>query len=128
MEIVTQNATSLAWVGDAVMSLEVREHLLELGFQNANKLQKKSIQYCSARAQAKILDQMMAEEFFTNDELEILARGRNATVHTKAKNADGQTYMKATALEAMLGYLRLYNHPDRLEACLKRIIELGDTL
>lgn len=128
MEIVTQNATSLAWVGDAVMSLKVREHLLDLGFQNANKLQKKSIQYCSARAQAKILDHMMEENFFTEEELEILARGRNATVHTKAKNADGQTYMKATALEAMLGYLRLYKHSERLEVCLERIIELGDTL
>ena len=128
MEIVTQNATSLAWVGDAIMSLRVREHLLELGFQNANKLQKKSIQYCSARGQAKILDQMMAQDFFTEDELEILARGRNATVHTKAKNADGQTYMKATALEAMLGYLHLYKHAERLEVCLERIIELGDTL
>ena len=128
MEIVTQNATSLAWVGDAVMSLKVREHLLDLGFQNANKLQKKSIQYCSARAQAKILDHMMEENFFNEDELEILARGRNATVHTKAKNADGQTYMKATALEALLGYLRLYKHSQRLEACLERIIELGDTL
>ena len=128
MEIVTQNATSLAWVGDAIMSLRVREHLLQLGFQNANKLQKKSIQYCSARGQAKILDQMMEENFFTEDELEMLARGRNATVHTKAKNADGQTYMKATALEAMLGYLHLYKHSQRLETCLERIIELGDTL
>ena len=128
MEIVTQNATSLAWIGDAIMSVVVREHLLDLGFQNANKLQKKSIKYCSAKGQAKVLDQMLESNYFKEDEKEILARGRNANVHTKAKNADGQTYMKATALEALLGYLYLYHHDERLKECLTHIIKLGDNL
>ncbi len=45
MEIVTENATSLAWIGDAVMSLAVREHLLSLGFRKAHVLQKKKCCY-----------------------------------------------------------------------------------
>lgn len=128
MEIVTQNATSLAWIGDAIMSLKVRKHLLDLGYRKANILQKKNAVICSAKGQACILDQMMQDDFFNEDEKEILARGRNATIHSKAKNASGKTYLKATALEALLGYLYLYDHKERLNVCLNRIIELGDQL
>lgn len=45
MEIVTENATSLAWIGDAVMSLAVREHLLSLGYRKAHVLQKKMLSF-----------------------------------------------------------------------------------
>ncbi|MDY2957549.1 Mini-ribonuclease 3 [Floccifex sp.] len=128
MEIVKENATSLAWIGDAIMSLRVREHLLAKGYQKPNILQKKSSRICSAKGQASILETMMDENFFNEDENVILNRGRNATIHSKAKNADGSTYLKATALEALLGYLYLYKHEQRLEMCLDRIIELGDSL
>lgn len=128
MEIVVQNATSLAWMGDAYMSLCVRKHLLDKGFQNANTLQKKSAKICSAKGQAKILEQMMEADFFSEDEKQIISRGRNATIHSKAKNADGKTYLQATALEAVLGYLYLYNHFDRLDQCMNEIIRLGDLL
>ena len=128
MEIVVQNATSLAWIGDAIYSLKVREHLLEKGYQKADVLQKKSSKICSAKGQAKILEKLNEMNFFNEDEKEILARGRNATIHSKAKNADGKTYLMATALEAVLGYMYLYKHMDRLALCLDQIIEIGDSL
>ncbi len=128
MEIVVENATSLAWMGDAYMSLCVRKHLLNKGYQNANTLQKKSTKFCSAKGQAKILEQMLKDDFFTKDEKDIISRGRNATIHSKAKNADGKTYLQATALEAVLGYLYLYHHEDRLIQCMDEIIRLGDLL
>lgn len=128
MEIVTQNATNLAWMGDALMTLAVRSHLLEQGFTKANVLQKKSARINSAKGQSYILEQLEKENFFDEDEMEILRRGRNATVHSKAKNADGRTYMRSTALEALIGYLYLYHHEKRLEQLLHRILELGDTL
>lgn len=128
MEIVTENATSLAWIGDAVMSLAVREHLLSLGYRKAHVLQKKNAVICSAKGQSVMLNTMMDEDFFTEDEKTILARGRNATIHSKAKNATHKTYLEATALESMLGYLYLYGHQDRLKACLDRIIDIGDSL
>ena len=123
MEIVTENATSLAWIGDAVMSLAVREHL-----RKAHVLQKKNAVICSAKGQSVMLNTMMDEDFFTEDEKTILARGRNATIHSKAKNATHKTYLEATALESMLGYLYLYGHQDRLKVCLDRIIDIGDSL
>ena len=128
MEIVTHNATSLAWMGDALMTLRVREHLLDKGYQKADLLQKKSARICSAKAQAKILEALKEEDFFTDEEHRILQRGRNATIHSKAKNADGKTYLEATALEALLGYLYLYGHVERLEVCLQEILKKGDSL
>lgn len=125
MEIVTQNATSLAWIGDALMTLYVREYLLKKGYQKPDLLQKKSAHICSARAQSMILQKMLEEAYFTDEEKEILHRGRNATIHSKAKNASQKEYLEATALEAVLGYMRLYHHDDRLHQTLQHIVKLG---
>ncbi len=128
MEIVTHNATSLAWIGDAVMSLSVREHLLKKGYRKPDVLQKMSARICSAKGQASILQQLEQKNWFDEQEKVILHRGRNATIHTKAKNASQQTYLQATSLEALLGYLYLYEHEERLQALLGEIKELGDLL
>lgn len=128
MEIVTENATSLAWIGDAIMTLKVREHILKKGYRKADILQKKSARICSAKGQAFILSTLREENYFNAEECEILQRGRNATIHSKAKNADGKTYLEATALEALIGYLYLYEHQDRLEQLLNKVIEYGDKL
>lgn len=128
MEIVQQNAISLAWMGDAIMTMHVRKHVLEKGIQNPHKLQRMSAKVCSAKGQSAILDILNRDDFFTADEKEILRRGRNASPHTKAKNATSQQYMKATALEACIGYLYLYDHIDRLMLLMDQIIQLGDQL
>lgn len=128
MEIVTENATSLAWIGDAYMTLLVRERLLSKGYRKADILQRKSARICSAKGQFKILTTLKDENFFLDDEKEILQRGRNATIHSKAKNADGKTYLEATALEALIGYLYLYKHEERLEILMSKVLELGDLL
>ncbi|MCF0106820.1 MAG: hypothetical protein HUJ53_08670 [Holdemanella sp.] len=128
MEIVTENATSLAWLGDAIMTFEIRKHILEKGYRKADVLQKKSARICSAKGQSIILNALVEADFFTEDEKMILNRGRNATIHSKAKNADGKTYLEATALEALLGYLYLYHHEERLKMLLDEIVRLGDSL
>ena len=128
MEIVTENATSLAWIGDAIMTLKVREHILKKGYRKADILQKKSARICSAKGQACILSTLREENFFNEVECEILQRGRNATIHSKAKNADGKTYLEAIHW-TLIGYLYLYNeHQDRLEQLLDKVIEYGDKL
>lgn len=128
MEIVTHNATSLAWMGDAIMTLALREHLLDKGYQKADVLQKKSAKINSAKGQSAILTKLLDEDFFNEDEKIILHRGKNAAIHSKAKNADVKTYLRATALEALIGYLYLYGHIQRLDQLMDRILELGDEL
>lgn len=126
MEIVTENAVTLAWLGDAIMNTYIREHLLKKGYTRVDDLQKKSTRYLSAIAQSRMLRRLEEDEYFTEDENTILKRGKAARIHTKAKNADVREYLQATALEALLGYLHLYHHPERLESLLERLAEIGD--
>lgn len=128
MEIVTENATSLAWIGDAVISVHVRVHLVKQGYQNPHKLQKMSSVICCAKGQSKILQQMIQNEIFTQEELEILRRGRNANIHSRAKHASAKEYLDATALESCFGYLYLYKHEERLNHLLEEMMKLGEML
>lgn len=72
MEIVSYNGTTLAFIGDAVMTLWVREYLVNKGYQKPNDLQKMTSQYVSAKAQANYLTTLMDRNFFDEDELEII--------------------------------------------------------
>ena len=75
-----------------------------------------------------MLRQLEEKAFFDEDEQEILRRGRNASIHTKAKNADIMTYRYATALEAVIGYLYLFGKAQRLETLWQSLIRIGETL
>ena len=114
MEIVPYNGTTLAFIGDAVMTLYIREKLVKAGYQRPNDLQKMTSQYVSAKAQANYLTQLIDLEFFNEEELEIIKRGRNAQTKTIAKNADVITYRLATGFEAIIGYYYLMNNENRL--------------
>ncbi len=120
-EIVLENGNTLAFIGDAIYSLLVREHFIRLGFHKPNILQQKSVQFVSAKAQAEILRKLLAENKFSETELEIIHRGRNAKSDSVAKNADIIDYRMATGLEALFGYLYLYHHNDRLNELFEKI-------
>lgn len=120
------NGTTLAYVGDAVMSLWVRERQVQEGWQKPAILQRQSIAWVSARAQAKFLDVLMREAFFTPEEMDIVKRGRNAKSASNAKNASVQDYRMATGLEAVIGYLYLNKQEERLQALWAKIQEIGE--
>ncbi len=71
-EIVLENGNTLAFIGDAIYSLLVREHFIRLGFHKPNILQQKSVQFVSAKAQAEILRKLLSENEFNEIELEII--------------------------------------------------------
>ena len=104
MEVVNYNGTSLAFIGDAWMSLQVRLYMLEKGFQKPGILQKKCSEWVCAGAQAKMLLELQEQGFFTEEEEAIIQRGRNASIRTFAKSADVMTYRHSTAFEAVMGY------------------------
>lgn len=123
-EIVIENGNALAFVGDAIYGLLVKEHFIRLGFHKPNVLQRKTVQFVSATAQARLLRTLIEQQFFTEDEMEIIMRGRNAKSESVAKNADIIDYRMSTAFEALFGYLYLYHHHDRMHTLFKTIIEL----
>lgn len=111
-----------AYMGDAVYEQYVRDYIIHQGLAKNGALHQKSIKYVSANAQVKILKKI--DDFLTDDEKEIVKRGRNSNPHSHAKNADIVDYKWATGLEALIGYLYLTNNKKRLDYILKKIIEV----
>ena len=81
MEIVNYNGTSLAFIGDAWMSLKVRMRVLEQGYQRPRELQRRCSSWECAHAQARMLRQLEEEAFFDEDEQEISIPPRTQCDH-----------------------------------------------
>ena len=111
----------LAYMGDAVYEKYIREYVIRQGLCKNGLLHKKTIKYVSAKAQAEILKKL--EEKLTEDELDIVRRGRNSNPHSTAKNADVIDYKYATGFEALIGYLYLTKQEERLEEVLKECVK-----
>ncbi len=110
-DIRTYSPLTLAYIGDAIYDLIVRTVVVSRANRPANELHRTTVRYVSAGAQAKIADALW--ESFTEEEQSVFRRGRNAKPHTTAKNATTQDYLKATGLEAVLGYLYLTDDMER---------------
>jgi ribonuclease III family protein len=115
------NALALAYMGDAVYEMYVRQLLLTKGRIKPNQLHRAATSYVSAKAQAAILRKLYENNELTEEEQAIVKRGRNAKSGTTPKNTDVQTYKHSTAFEALIGYLFLLNRTDRLEELLSKI-------
>jgi Uncharacterized protein conserved in bacteria len=101
---------SLAFLGDAVLELFVREKLVELGF-SVGKLNELKVKYVSATSQAAAVKELMT--VFTEQEQDVFSRGRNAKTNSGAKNAKLADYKQATGLEAVFGYLHITGNTKR---------------
>ena len=109
-----------AYIGDCVYELFIRMHLINTTRLKPHKLHIESIQYVKAKAQAEILEKVM--DHLTEQEIEIVKRGRNAENHHLPKNATVQDYMYSTAFEALIGYLYLTKQDERLNEILQLCI------
>lgn len=94
-----------AYIGDAVFELYIREKLVKNTKLKPHKLHIESIKHVKASAQAETLKKL--EEKLTDEEKEIVRRGRNTKNHHLPKNANVNDYMYSTAFEGLIGYLYL---------------------
>jgi len=120
MNTKTINIQVLALLGDAVYSLFIREKLIKEGINDSNKLQKLIIEYVSAKGEVKALNYLIDNNLLTNDELDIVKRGRNYKNNSHPKNTDIITYKLSTGFESLLGDLYL-NDTERLYEILNLI-------
>jgi ribonuclease-3 family protein len=130
IDLAQQNGLSLAYIGDAIYELEVRERLLKKGQTRVNDLQKMSRNYVSAKAHAALYQLMVDEDMLTTEEVRYFKRGRNANSHTKAKNTDVLTYRISTGVEALFGYLYITHQLTRINQLMDWIfkqVENGKT-
>lgn len=114
------NIQVLALLGDAIYSLYIREELIKQGINNIEKLQKKQVEYVSAKGETKILNYLIDNNILTEEELDIVKRGRNYKNNSHPKNTDIITYKLSTGFESLLGDLYL-NNKNRLEEILNLI-------
>lgn len=110
-----------AYVGDCVYELFIRNELVNNTKLNPHKLHIESIKYVKAKAQAEIL--MKITDCLTEEEKDIVRRGRNAENHHLPKNSNKTDYMYATAFEALIGYLYLSKQDERLNEILNKVFE-----
>lgn len=112
----------LAYVGDAVYELAIREFLVGQGFIKVNQLHREAVKYVRAGAQAKAL--FALEDQLSEQETAVVRRGRNAKSGTPPRGADIVEYRHATALEALIGYLYLQGKQDRVGEIVDFAIEV----
>ena len=120
-EINTMSPLTWAYIGDNVYELFIRTHLINTTKLKPHELHVEAIKYVKAEAQATILEKINDE--LTEEEKDIVRRGRNAENHHVPKNVSVQTYMYATAFESLIGYLYLTKQDDRLYSILNMCIE-----
>jgi ribonuclease-3 family protein len=120
------NGLALAYMGDAAYEIAIRKHLLNEGQTKPNQLHHRATHYVSAKAQASLIQGMLEYDVLTEDEMSYYKRGRNSKSHTKAKNADSQTYTKSTGFEALIGYLYLTDQDERLNEIISWCIRFID--
>lgn len=108
----------LAFVGDAVYSLFVRERLTFFSDCKTGELNKLAVKEVKATAQAQFFKEI--EELLTEEELNIYKRGRNAKKSTRSKSATIAEYNVSTGFEALLGYLYLTGNKERLDYLLNK--------
>ena len=106
-----------AYVGDCVYELYIRTKLVNETKLKPHELHIKAIGYVKAKAQAERLKNIYDK--LTDEEKDIVRRGRNAENHHLPKNANVQEYMYSTAFEALIGYLYLTKQNKRLKEILE---------
>ena len=118
-EVELMSPLTWAYIGDAVYELFIRNKLINETNLKPHKLHIEAIKYVKAKSQAEKLNEIY--ETLTDEEKDIVRRGRNTQNHHLPKNSNVQEYMYATAFEALIGYLYLTEQHSRLKEILDKI-------
>ncbi|MFW5914124.1 MAG: Mini-ribonuclease 3 [Bacillota bacterium] len=117
--MIQHNGQTLAYIGDAVYELFIRETLITKGYVKPDDLHKAAIQYTGAEGQKNALETI--EPMLEESERAVVRRGRNASTARRAKNAPLSTYRLATGFEALIGYLYLSEKTERMRELLETL-------
>lgn len=123
IDVKQMKSLALAYMGDAVYEMYVREHLIRKGEVKPNQLHQHAVTYVSGKAQADIILNWLDSGFLAEEEVKIVNRGRNAKSGSVPKNLNVQAYRYATAFETLIGYHYLSKNKERLNELLKRAVQ-----
>ena len=109
----TASSAALAYLGDAVLELQVRERLLTMGYTSSKSLNAHALEYVRAGAQARAMERI--QPHLSEEENAVFHRGRNAGHGQHPKGATVGEYRNATGMEALFGYLYMMKNDTRIK-------------
>jgi len=114
------NPLKLAYIGDAVYELYIRTFMISRANKTPHEMNKLALKYVKASSQAQIVRSL--QDYLTEEEWDLIKRGRNQKTPTVPKNASLSDYRYATGFETLLGYLHLIGNHVRLSQIISRAI------
>ena len=120
LNLNTVPTLNLAFLGDGVFDLLVREHLLSSSSAHVGELNREKVAMVNCKSQAEDAKKLLP--ILTDEEQEVYKRGRNAKVNSASKHSTLSDYHAATGLEALFGYLYLKGENERIKELFTRII------
>lgn len=120
------NTTTLAYLGDAVFEVIIREKIVRERPGDAGRAHHTAVRYVSSEGQSKAARAMVASGFLTEEEERLYKRARNHRSMSRPQNADPRNYKAATGLEALLGYLYLADDRERLREIAEEAVRIVD--
>lgn len=120
-DLLNMSNLGFAYLGDAVYEVMVRAWLCLHGKLTPGRQHKAALAYVAAPRQAALLERILP--LLTQEEAQVLKRGRNASPHSYPKGATRQEYLAATGLETLFGWLYLRGETDRLNTLFETMME-----
>ena len=117
-----ENPNVLAFLGDAVYEVYIRKYVYDKVGGSAEALSNETVKYVRAEAQAAAHDRLLPE--LSEREASVARRAKNHKITSMPGNVDFMTYKKATAFEALVGYLDLCGEKERLGLIFERAVEI----
>lgn len=111
------NGVTLAYIGDAVIELSVREMLITSGVTNTGRLSAAAQKFVCAPTQSRVIEKLLP--LLTPEEETAYKLGRNHRVSGKPKHASVSEYSRATGMEAVFGYLHLTSQNERIRELIQ---------
>ena len=121
MNIKEISTEALAYLGDSVLEIRVREKLVHDGISGSGNLNRASLSYVKASEQAAAMHRILP--LLTEEEELIYKRGRNMSGGNVPKSATMSQYRAATGMEVLFGYLHLLGRFERIDELFQRAYE-----
>ena len=113
IDVRTLSNAALAYLGDSVIELAVREHLVSLGYSSSSHLNSAALDFVRASAQAQAMKRIM--ELLDEEESAIYRRGRNVGHTNTPRSATVSEYRTATGMETLFGWLHVNRRQERIK-------------
>ena len=118
------SGAALAYLGDAVIEVLVRQYLLSTGVRDAGTLNRMALAFVPAVKQSDAVERILP--LLTEEETDAYRRGRNASGIAAPKSATVGAYRRATGMEALFAYLHLLSRTERIDELFRAAYGIGD--